>query len=114
MFNRMGLIALLVVILSFLIPIAFLIVGAVIIATDPNPPVGQDVGWATIGAVVYMLYGAGISAPVALAGVGIGIASLFRKNHGKVLGIIAIILGVPYGLTCLILLPLAISVFTGN
>lgn len=111
--NRLGLIALLLVIVAFLVPIGFLVGGIISIATDPNPPVGDNVGWAALGAAVFMLFGVAVSAPIAIGGIVIGIVSLTRKNVGKVLGIIAIILGTPYALVGLVLLPPALSLFFG-
>ena len=113
-FNRVGLVGLLLVILALLAPFGFLIGGIATIANDVNSAVGDNAGWAAIGAIAFMLFGAAVSAPVALVGAIVGIVSLFRRGHGKVLGIVAIVLGVPYGLIFLLLLPTAISLFSGG
>lgn len=113
-FNRVGLIGLLLVILALLAPFGFLIAGIATIANDVNSAVGDNAGWAAIGAIAFMLFGAAVSAPVALAGAIVGIVSLFRQGFGKVLGVVAIVLGAPYGLIFVLLLPTAISLFSGG
>jgi hypothetical protein len=112
--NRLGLVGLILVLISFVVPIIVLIVGIVIIATDPNPPVGDNIGWAGIGAVLFMWAGAAAISPLAVAGGILGIVSLFRQGRSKVAGIIAIVLGLPYGLTFLATLPAAISLLGIN
>ena len=106
---RLGLIGLLLVVLAYVIPIVVLIVGIVVIATDPNPPVGDDIGWAGLGALVFMLFGYALASPIAIIGAVVGIVSLVRTDQRKALGIVAIVLGLPYGIIGLILLPAALS-----
>lgn len=113
--NRLGLIGLLLVVLSFVAPIVVLIVAIIVIATDPNPPVGDNIGWAGIGAVVFMLFGYALASPIAVVGAVLGIVSLVRKEEAKAVAIIAIILGLPYGIIGLILLPAGLSLMgVGN
>jgi len=107
--NRLGLVGLILVLVSFVVPIIVLVIGIVVIANDPNPPVGDDIGWAGIGALLFMWAGAAAISPLAVAGAILGIISLFRQGRSKVAGIIAIVLGLPYGLTFLATLPAAIS-----
>ena len=94
---------------SFVIPVIVLIVAIIIIANDPNPPTGDNIGWAGLGALLFMFIAAAIASPLAVIGGILGIISLTLKNRSKIFGVLAIVLGLPYGIVMLLSLPAAIS-----
>jgi len=95
--------ALVLVILSYLAPIAIVIVGLVV-ANNYGAEQGV-VGGYVIGGAIAIIIAAIVAIGLDFFGLILGIVALFRKNRGKVLAIVAIVLG-------LIPLVVSIGVFT--
>ena len=95
--------ALVLVILSYLAPIAIIIVGLVV-ANNYGAEQG-NVGGYVIGGAIAIIIAAIVAIGLDFFGLILGIVALFRKNRGKVLAIVAIVLG-------LIPLVVSIGVFT--
>ncbi|TBN57192.1 hypothetical protein EYE40_07145 [Glaciihabitans arcticus] len=113
--NKTGLTALIVVILGYLAPVTIILIGVVSIANGVNSGSSPTAG--IVSGLVYFL-GAAVAALV-LAGIGviIAIVSLFRKNRGKVLGIVALVLGLLPGVAgvgFVIAISTTIADVTGN
>jgi hypothetical protein len=107
--NRLGIAGSVLVLVAFVIPLIVLVVAIILIASDPNPPTGDNIGWAGIGALLFMFIAAALAAPLAVIGGVLGIVSLFAKNRGKVFGVLAIVLGLPYGIIFSLGIPAALS-----
>ena len=90
--NGVGIAGLVLVILSFIAPIAIVIIGLVVSNNYSNNN-STGTGGLVIGAIIAIVV-AGIVA-IVLDGFGIilGIVSLFRAGKSKVVGIVAIVLG---------------------
>ena len=90
--NGVGIAGLVLVILSFLAPIAIVIVGFV---TSNNVAESRDygVGGILIGAVIAIVVAAIVAVVLDAVGIILGIVSLFREGRSKVVGIVAIVLG---------------------
>ena len=91
--------ALVLVILSYLAPIAIVIVGLVV-ANNYGAEQG-NVGGYVIGGAIAIIIAAIVAIGLDFFGLILGVVALFRKNRGKVLAIVAIVLG---------LIPLAVSI----
>jgi len=94
--NKTGLLALIVVILGYLAPVVIVIIGVVTISNGANS--GSSTTAGIVSGLAFFL-GAAVAALI-LAGIGVVIAivSFFRKERGKVLGIVALILGLLPGI----------------
>ena len=90
--NGVGIAGLVLVILSFLAPVAIVIVGFV---TSNNVAESRDygVGGILIGAVIAIVVAAIVAVVLDAVGIILGIVSLFRDGKSKVVGIVAIVLG---------------------
>ena len=90
--NGVGIAGLVLVILSFLAPIAIVIVGFV---TSNNVSESRDygVGGIVIGVVIAIVVAAIVALVLDALGIILGIVSLFREGKSKVVGIVAIVLG---------------------
>ena len=99
-FNGLGLAALLIMVVAYLVPIGFLI--APIVASS-------DKGWGVIGGFIFLFIGFVPAAAISLIGIVLAIISLTLKERGKVLGIVALIMGTPSVLAGLVLLPVALQ-----
>ena len=95
--------ALVLVILSYLAPIAIVIVGLVV-ANNYGAEQG-NVGGYVIGGAIAIIIAAIVAIGLDFFGLILGVVAVFRKNRGKVLAIVAIVLG-------LIPLVVSIGVFT--
>jgi len=94
--NKTGLTALIVVILGYLAPVAIIIIGVVSISNGVTSGSSPTAG--IVSGLAFFL-GAAVAALI-LAGIGviIAIVSFFRKNRGRVLGIVALVLGLLPGI----------------
>ncbi len=106
--NRLGKIALILVLVTIGLPIIgsiVFVIGAAIEGAE-----GDNLGYAILGAFFFIPIAASLIAPIAILGIVLGVISLFRKGQRKVQGILAIVLGVvPASL--ITLLPVAIDNF---
>ena len=96
--NGTAIAALIFVILSYVAPIAIVIVG-VAIANDyvPNESALPDV---FVGGFIALFVGAIVAILLDFFGLILGVVALFRKNRGKVLAVVAIVLGlIPLGVS---------------
>jgi hypothetical protein len=91
--NKLGIVALILVIVAIAAPIIAGIVGTVAAATAPAQNASSG-GWAVLGGFVFILIGACILSPIAIVGVVLGAVSLSRHGQRKVQGIVAIVLGI--------------------
>ncbi len=102
--NRLGVSALVVVLVAVVLPGLLGIVG--FIATIAGPAQTQDtVGWGILGGLVIAGLGLGIAGPVALIGVILAIIALLRKGFGKVAAIVALVIGAPLAIVGMLVLP---------
>jgi len=101
--NGTGLTALIIVILSFVAPIVIALVGS-----DAARYGSQGGGEAIIGILFALASAALVAVSLDVVGIIVGIVSLFRKNRGKLLGLIAIFLG----LVPIVVVVLATTVFS--
>jgi hypothetical protein len=91
--NRLGIAALVVVLVAIVAPIVVGIVGVVDAANAPMQNASSG-GWAVLGGFAIALIGVCLIAPLAIIGVVLAIISLTRKDRGKVAGVVAIVLGI--------------------
>ena len=101
--NGTGLTALIIVILSFVAPIVIALVGS-----DAARNGSQGNGEVIIGILFALASAALVAVSLDVVGIIVGIVSLFRKNRGKLLGLIAILLG----LIPIVVVVLATTVFS--
>jgi hypothetical protein len=96
--NRLGITALVLVLIAIIVPIVAGVVGIVAAATEgaQTPDSG---GWAVLGGLVFAAIGFAILSPIAIIGVVLAIVSLTRHGRGKVPGVVAIVLGIIPSLT---------------
>lgn len=87
--NGTGLAALVIVILSFVAPVAIGFGGAVLVQRE-----AVGLGESFIGIVLSFAIALLVAVVLAVIGIVIAIISLFRKNRGKVLGITSLVLGI--------------------
>lgn len=106
--NRLGKIALIIVLITLALPIIGSIVFVIAAAIEGAE--GDNLGYAILGAFFFIPVAASLIAPVAILGVALGIASLFRKGQRKLQGVLAIVLGIVPSLL-VFLLPTAIDTF---
>lgn len=90
--NRLGIAALIMVLVTIALPIVGFIVF--VIASIIEGAEGDNIGYAVIGAFFLTAVAASLIAPIAILGVVLGIASLFRTGQRKLQGVLAIILGI--------------------
>lgn len=91
--NRLGIVALVIVLFVIVAPIVAGIVGVVAAASAPAQNASSG-GWAVLGGFVFALIGVAILSPLAILGVVLGAVSLTRQGKRKVQGIVAIVLGI--------------------
>ena len=94
--NRTGLTALIIVILGYLAPVAIIIIGVVSISNGANS--GSSVASGVVSGLAYFLGAAVVALILAGIGVVVAIISFFRRERGKVLGIVALVLGLLPGI----------------
>lgn len=91
-FNRLGLAGLVLSFTAYLVMLVFTVFASVSIFRDIG---STEVPYVLLGLMLFLAYGAGAGAPFGLLGMILGIASLFLKNRGKAMGIVALALGLP-------------------
>lgn len=101
----LGIIAFIVVLLAYVTPVASTVFGFIVAAPDPTGLI-TDQGWAWVSGLFWAFIGIVIAGVVAFIGLVLGIASLFVKFAGRVLSIIAIVLGALPVLVLLLILAL--------
>jgi hypothetical protein len=106
--NRLGIAALVLVLITIALPILGSIVF--VIAASIEGAEGDNLGYAILAAFFFIPVASAFIAPIAILGVLLGIISLFRRGQRKVQGILAIILGI-YPSVLIFLLPTAIDNF---
>lgn len=106
--NRLGKIALILVLITIALPVIGSIVFVIAAAIEGAE--GDNLGYAILGAFFFIPVAASLIAPIAILGIVLGIASLFRPGQRKVQGVLAIIFGVGPALL-IFLLPTAIDTF---
>lgn len=106
--NKLGIAALIIVLVTYALPIIVLIVAFVAALIEGAE--GDNVGWSAIGAFIIAAGAASLLAPIAILGIVLGIISLFRTGQRKVQGVLAIVLGIVPALFILGL-PTAIDTF---
>lgn len=97
--NPFGIAALIIMIISFFVPIGFFL--APIIA---SAAAGSDIGWGVLGGILFFVIGMVPGAGLAVIAVILAIVSLVRSNR-KALGIITLVLSTPLVLFGLLMLP---------
>lgn len=90
--NRLGITALILVLVTIAVPIVAFIVF--VIAAVVEGAEGDDVGYAVIGAFILTAGVSSVLATIAILGIVLGIVSLFRAGQRKLQGILAIVLGI--------------------
>jgi hypothetical protein len=106
--NKLGIAALVLVLITVVLPIIAFIV--VVIAATIEDAEGGGLGYAILGAFFFVPVAASLIAPLAILGILLGIVSLFLKGRRKLQGVLAIVLGIAPALT-VFLLPTAILTF---
>jgi hypothetical protein len=106
--NKLGRIALVLVLITLALPIIGFIVFVIAAAIEGAE--GDNLGYAILGAFFFIPVASAFIAPVAIVGVVLGIISLFRRGQRKLQGVLAIILGIVPALM-ITLLPVAIDNF---
>ena len=91
--NGLGVAALVVVLVAIAAPLLTWIVAA-IVGSVQSSSVDDAVWVGVIGGGIIALGLASLLAPVAVVGVALGVASLFRRGHAKTPGVVAIVLGI--------------------
>ena len=104
--NKLGFAALIIVLVAAIVPPVAFIVAVIATLVDPNVPESMDLGWTILGAFVISGLSFGVTGPIALVGVILGIVSLFRKGRSKAVGIVSIVIGTPLAVIGLSVLPL--------
>ena len=91
--NKLGIAALILVLVAIVAPVVAGIVGIVAAATEgaQTPDSG---GWAVLGGFVFAAIGVCILSPVAIVGVVLAVVSLTRHGQRKGLGVAALVLGI--------------------
>ena len=89
--NRLGIAALIVVLIAIAIPIVSFIVFT--IAAVGSGAQGDDVGYAILGGYFFSIAVVTFAAPIAIVGVVLAIVALTRRGHRKLQAILAIVFG---------------------
>jgi hypothetical protein len=111
--NGVGIAGLVLVILSFVAPIAIIIVGLVL-SNNYSTSNSTGTGGLVVGAIIAVV-AAGIVAIVLDAfGIILGIVSLFRTGKSKVVGVVAIVLGLIPAAASFGIFSFFGNAFTGN
>ena len=97
--NPFGVAALIVMLVSFVVPIGFFFAPIVASAAA-----GSEIGWGILGGFVFFVLGLIPAAGLGVIAVILAIVSLVRSNK-KVLGIITLVLSTPLVLFALLLVP---------
>ena len=90
--NGVGIAGLVLVILSFVAPIAIIIVGLVVSNNYSNNH-STGAGGLVVGAIIAVVAAGIVAIILDSFGIILGIVSLFRAGKSKVVGIVAIVLG---------------------
>lgn len=98
--NGVGIAGLVLVILSFVAPIAIIVIGLVVSNNYANSR-DYGTGGLVIGAIITLVVAAIVAIALDAFGIILGVVSLFRAGKTKVVGIVAIVLG---------LIPAAVSI----
>ncbi|CAN5311528.1 hypothetical protein BH10ACT7_BH10ACT7_27720 [soil metagenome] len=97
--NPFGIAALIIMIVSFFVPLGFFLAPIVVSAAA-----GSDIGWGVLGGILFFVIGMVPGAALAVIAVILAIVSLVRSNR-KALGIITLVLSTPLVLFGLLMLP---------
>lgn len=95
--NRLGIAALVIVLIAIALPIVAFIVFTV--GSAISGAQGDDLGYAILGAFFVSAAVIAIVSPLAIVGVVLAIVALFRTDERKVQAIIAIVLGIVPAIT---------------
>ncbi len=90
--NRLGIVALVLVLITLALSIVGFIVFVIGAAIEGAE--GDNLGYAILGAIFFIPVASAFIAPIAILGIVLGIVSLFRTGQRKLQGVLAIILGI--------------------
>jgi len=90
--NKVGLWALILVVASLVLPIIIALVGFSVAGSLSSP---DDLGGGRVlaGGLIAIFFAAVVGLGLDVVGLVLGVVALFRKNRGKVLAIVAIVVG---------------------
>lgn len=106
--NRLGIAALVIVIIAIVLPIIAFVVFSV--AASIEGAEGDDLGYAILGGFFISAAVVAFVSPIAIAGVVLAVVALFRRGRRKVQAVLALVFGIVPALTVLGL-PAAIDSF---
>ena len=111
--NGVGIAGLVLVILSFVAPIAIIIVGLVVSNNYSNNH-STGAGGLVVGAIIAVVAAGIVAIILDSFGIILGIVSLFRAGKSKVVGIVAIVLGLIPAAASFGIFSFFGNAFTGN